>query len=284
MSASLQKFQNLIQAASNKFKLQPTPFLRQGSLNHPIKAVVFDVYGTLLLSGQSATSPQAKFPPLLREVSTLSEALWNELSQFKENLITQSHLIAKKSGTVSPEITINEIWLETLRSFPLFSLDCSLEEWVLREELSFNPCHPIPGVSLLLELLRSQSIPLGIISNAQWYTPLVLETLYQDDLSTLGFDQEHCLWSYQNGYSKPNPRLFQEMKESLHKRQISPSQCLYLGNDEHKDILPALEMGFQTALYVGDQTSIRHQITDQSAAHFVFSDYSDLTAALRFSP
>ena len=100
---------------------------------------------------------------------------------------------------------------------------------------------------------------MGIISNAQFYTPLILRWFLNSGLPDLGFEEDLLIYSYEMGCAKPSAALFKLAAHRLEKRGISPESVLYLGNDEKKDILPAKQTGFQTALFAGDARSLRRE-------------------------
>ena len=124
----------------------------------------------------------------------------------------------------------------------------------------------MPGASETLVTLRGRGLTLGIVSNAQFYTPLLFPALLGRDLEELGFEEDLCLFSYQHGVAKPGPALYRILHERLDQRGIAPAETLYLGNDAHKDIHPAAELGFHTVLFAGDNRSLRLH-SDQTALH-----------------
>ena len=97
----------------------------------------------------------------------------------------------------------------------------------------------------------------GIISNAQFYTPLLLEKFLNASLKKAGFADDLLIFSYQTEYAKPSEHLFHLAKRRLEKRGIATGETLYLGNDMLNDILPAQKIGFKTALFAGDKRSLR---------------------------
>ena len=47
------------------------------------------------------------------------------------------------------------------------------------------------------------------------------------------------------------------MQHLQHQYGISPEETLYVGNDKLNDIWPAAQLGLKTALFAGDQRSLR---------------------------
>ena len=122
-------------------------------------------------------------------------------------------------------------------------------------ELSENEVWPMPGSSQVLDKLHRNSLSLGIISNAQFYTPLMLRSFFPREISF--FQQKHKIWSYVLGIAKPDPALFQVFLENT--ESPAPDKMLYVGNDMLNDITGASLAGMKTALFAGDKRSLRQR-------------------------
>ena len=125
---------------------------------------------------------------------------------------------------------------------------------------------------------------MGIISNAQFYTPLLFEWFLNANLTELGFTPELVLLSYCYGQAKPSGLLFQRAVEQLKEMGIHKRSVLYLGNDMLNDIYPAHTVGFQTALFAGDARSLRWRKKDwrcrDLSADLVITDLMQLVGIL----
>jgi putative hydrolase of the HAD superfamily len=154
-----------------------------------------------------------------------------------------------------------------------------LKRFALEFEIMANPVWPMPGFERLLATCRESGLPMGIISNAQFYTPLLLQWFLETDLTDLGFKKDLLIYSFRLGCAKPSPKLFTLATDRLKKMGLSPEAVLYMGNDLQKDILPAKQAGFQTVLFAGDARSLR--LGDESAhrpaaADLIITDLSQL--------
>lgn len=129
-------------------------------------------------------------------------------------------------------------------------------------ELRVNPCWPMPGLETVLESLREKKLPLGIVSNAQFYTPLLFTAFFGQSPANLGFNEDLSVWSYREREGKPSRRLFEKLAAALLRRGLRPEETLYVGNDMRNDIAPAAACGFRTALFAGDRRSLRWRIGD----------------------
>ena len=100
-------------------------------------------------------------------------------------------------------------------------------------------------------------MPLGIISNAQFYTHDVVSALLGIGFDASTFDADLSVYSYLEREGKPSRRLFRKVAEAAKQRGMQNSEVLYIGNDFKKDIEPAHEVGFRTAFFAGDSRSFR---------------------------
>lgn len=193
-----------------------------------IKAVLFDIYGTLLISGAGESHPD----PRIRTAIEAAHAA---------------------SGLAFPEVDIREIHAALNPALA----PGEIEELALRHELTCNPTAEMPGAAGTLRELHRRGFTLGLISNAQFFTLPVLEGHLHAPLEALGIDPELVVFSYHLLRAKPDPFLFKAARDLLAGRGIAPAAVLYLGNDVRNDIDPARAAGFRTALFAGDARSLR---------------------------
>jgi FMN phosphatase YigB (HAD superfamily) len=91
-----------------------------------------------------------------------------------------------------------------------------------------------------LRQLHEKGAVLGIASNSQNYTLRELdEALRGAGLGVSIFDPHLCFWSFQHGFSKPDPHVFQILTARLEARGISPAETLMVGDRLDNDIEPA---------------------------------------------
>lgn len=193
-----------------------------------VRAVLFDVYGTLLKSAAGEIHPD----PALRE------------------LIERAHAA---SPHPFPEVDIREIHVAM---HPELSAE-AIERLAMEHERAVNPVCAMPGAVETLGALASRGVLLGLVSNAQFYTVQVMEACFGDSLASLGIDPGLCVFSYLERRAKPDVWLFEVARDRLLDRGIRPGEVLYVGNDVRNDIEPAKTVGFRTALFAGDETSLR---------------------------
>ncbi len=223
-----------------------------------ICCVLFDIYGTLLISASGEISLSTTPDKNIRRLARLLDKydLRSDPKQLQENLwaaVRADHAKNKKKGIDVPEVRIEEIWRQVLNINDLERI----KNFAIEYEWLVNPVYPMPGLSTMLGKLKQMDMHLGIVSNAQFYTPLLFEWLLGSDMADLGFEQDLIFFSYDHGCAKPSQALFNRALESLESKKISPARALYVGNDMLNDIYPAAMCGMNTALFAGDARSLR---------------------------
>jgi len=254
-----------IHALSSPLEPHPTDAVSKIKPLLGIRALLFDVYGTLVISASGdiglagEQDARASFDAALvaADIQASATAGPDKLEQ----AIRVFHAKRKAAGVEFPEVDILDIWGEVLASRE------DLARLAVEYECRVNPVWPMPGLAQLLEDLRQRGLVLGIVSNAQFYTPLMLEGFLDSSLDDLGFDAECCAWSYRLREAKPSTRIYEEALDGLERvHGIEPSEVLYVGNDIRNDIWPASLTGCRTALFAGDARSLRLRKDDPRCA------------------
>lgn len=213
-----------------------------------IRAVVFDLYGTLLISdaGGERSGPE----PDPEGLPGMGDRLVRTIARHHER--------RRAEGVAFPEVEIREVWAEALAAGG-FAVPAGeeLERLIVEHECRVHPVWPMPGAIELLGELRGRGLVLGIISNAQFYTLPVMEGLFGAGLDVLGFHPDLRVFSFEEGEGKPSLRLFEKLREKAAACGIDAHEILYLGNDWKKDIVTSRAVGFRSALFAGDARSLR---------------------------
>jgi len=236
----------------------PTGQRPKGSLRSEVHCILFDVYGTLFISESGdiglARNRSRKMENLaaLFEKYSIGRPVGAVLDSFF-TLIRSTHETMKQEGVDYPEIEVDKIWMQVLGTRDTDSIRAFAVEF----EFLVNPVYPMPHVDALLTACLHRSIPMGIISNAQFFTPMLFDIFFASNLYQLGFQKDLIHLSYKSGYAKPSFYLFEKAAARIQERGISLTNVLYIGNDMLNDIYPADRIGFQTALFAGDQRSLR---------------------------
>lgn len=239
-----------------------------------IRAVLFDLYGTLLVSGSGEVGTQAAandtavaeafaalgIQPSVSPANTLA-CLFDTIETMHEEL--------RQAGRDWPEIDVREVWSRVLDELAKTGgLDPDTREGIdvvrlaVEYEARANPAWPMPGACECLTTLGEHRMLLGIVSNAQFYTLELLEAIFGCRAEPLGFHPALQFYSYQHGWGKPSRRLFEMAARELSAQSIEPSAAVYVGNDMLSDIVAARDVGFHTALFAGDARSLRRRTND----------------------
>jgi putative hydrolase of the HAD superfamily len=236
----------------------PTALSPAGGIPAPAAGLLFDIYGTLFVSGSGdvgSTRRDAADQPALAALLdrySIPYAPADLLEQFF-CAIERAHTEARRTGIDFPEVDVRSIWQGVLG----IRQPETLRDFALEFELLANPVYPMPHLETMMAALRRRQLPLGIISNAQFYTPLLFRWFFGSEPSGFGFDPELTVYSYRFGRAKPSPRLFEHVAAILARRGIAAASVLYVGNDMLNDIFPAHAVGFRTVLFAGDSRSLR---------------------------
>ncbi|PXA04457.1 HAD family hydrolase [Coraliomargarita sinensis] len=238
-----------------------------------IKAVVFDVYGTLFSSGVGDISLATEdnrdtaIRAVLSDngVQILASAEGIRFDGILHDLIHQHQNRRRADGIEYPEVEIRAVWsdlIESLRAQGLIEaqIEPAIDTLVIDYETRVNAIQPMPELAEVLSELRARGLTLSIISNAQFYTPLLFSAFLGKNIDELGFCSKCNVWSYAELEGKPSQQLYQLAAERLEKHHRIPAEaCLYVGNDMRNDIWPARALGFRTALFAGDHLSLRRR-------------------------
>jgi len=259
----------------------PTGMSAPLTLLSGIRAVLFDVYGTLVISGSGDISVASA----MSDQQAVAEALhW---AGFSGNLaaageqgsaalldaIRQTHARQRQAGKDVPEVEIREEWQTVLTRLQQNGLidGAITPETLARVSLDYecrvNPVWPMPAAQATLQRLHARGLRLGIVSNAQFYTSLLFPALLGHTLDEFGIEPLMCAWSFELREAKPSVNLFRSVVERLQQEYgIAPAETVYVGNDMLNDLWTARQLGLKTALFAGDQRSLRLRPDDPRCA------------------
>jgi FMN phosphatase YigB (HAD superfamily) len=215
--------------------------------NMKLRAVIFDVYGTLMQVGPPPGNADTLWEKLFHEFFETPPPLRRlEFSLACSRAIALRHNAAHARGIAKPEILWPAIVAEVLPAFA--RLDAATQtEFVYRQIQIGRSISLMTGVGPTLRWLLDKHLTLGIASNAQAYTLRELDTVLKTDgLNFKVFDPDLAYWSFQNGFSKPDPHGYQMIRIRLEARGISPGQALMVGDRLDNDVTPARLQGLQT--------------------------------------
>lgn len=264
-------------------KIEPldTGMVPKYSKDKNIKAVIFDIYGTLLVSS-SGDVDQAEMSEsnLKRALSESNIDVHNNGVNSLEHILHDflytieiCHQEAKKNKVPYPEVDILSVWEIVLlhakrKNLISFNGEADIMRMTCVFEFLSNKVYPMPGMKETITSLAQKKLPLGIVSNAQFYTPVLMNYFldgsagFKEQITF--FDQELTVFSYKLGRGKPDISLFEDLVPVLLRNYgLLPKDVLFVGNDMLKDIYTSSQVGFKTALFAGDRRSLRMRSDDE---------------------
>lgn len=258
----------------------PTGCVPGGTLLDVPRCILFDVYGTLLISASGDISMGNAGPENDPRISALfrrfrihadPDVLMRRLTQ----AIKKAHEKQHRAGIDFPEVRIEDLWRQLIPGFNRREA----RRFAMHFEMIVNPVFPMPNAASMLQVCRSRGIPAGVVSNAQFFTPHVLAYFFGAPAAA-GFQKQLLLYSFAMQCAKPSPRIFDAARRRLSAMGIQPRHALFVGNDMRNDVLPAHRAGFKTALFAGDKRSLRRRENDpdcrNTAPDLVLTDFNQL--------
>jgi len=223
----------------NSEKLEPIattfcPNLKTDS-KEKIKAVIFDIYGTLLISS-SGDIDQASLDE--GNMQKAMEAGGFDLNNCKANVcnflldqlqqqIKSQQILLKEQGYPFPDVDIFKVWkamFEAAREKGFLKLTGN-ESWadtIMVFELLSNRVYPMPGMKEVLLEIKKLGLPMGIVSNAQFYTPIIMNYFLTGEFSNKQnidlFDEDLSVFSYKELRAKPDNALFDKFIQALNSK------------------------------------------------------------------
>lgn len=287
-------------------ELQPVPAtfcpdLKTDSLG-PVKAVIFDIYGTLLVSASGDIDEISLNTENMRkalkaggfDISNCNAEVCSFLLGLFPVKIKEQHEKLRRQEHPFPDIDIFKVWNEMFGEAENKKLlkrtgNESLAETILVFELLSNPVYPMPGMKEILLWIKEKGMPMGIVSNAQFYTPIIMNYFLTGEFSPKQeiefFEPELSVFSYKELRAKPDTALFEKFIPVLEsKYNIRASEAIFVGNDMLKDIYTANKTGLKTVLFTGDERSLRLRENDERVRRlspdYVINHLSQLTSIL----
>ncbi|MCG6940126.1 MAG: HAD family hydrolase [Thiohalocapsa sp.] len=260
-----------IRALTSPLTPQPTGAAPSLDPMAGIRAVLFDVYGTLVISGSGdigLTADTATGEPFADAWMAAELPATKLPADFDGRAaltaqIRADHARSRARGVAQPEVDILTIWQALLADLGLQPDVTQLRRFALEYELRVNPVWPMPALRAVIAGLADRGLVLGIVSNAQFYTPLMLHAFLGQPIDAAGFDPRCCAWSYRQGVAKPATAVYEPALACLREHHgIRPGQVLYIGNDMRNDVRPAQALGCRTVLFAGDARSLRLREND----------------------
>ena len=211
-----------------------------------VRAVIFDVYKTLLAVGPGPADSERRWADLARSTcGTPPRLSLAEFTAATAAVIAREHATARAAGINWPEIFWPDVVSAVLPEVDALP-PAVRETFLFRQKALAHTVGLMPGAAGVLGRLRDRGVPLGIASNAQPYTLLELaRELAPAGLGLADFAPDLSFWSFAHGFSKPDPHVFRLLTARLRARGIAASDTLMVGDRTDNDIEPARAQGWR---------------------------------------
>ena len=250
-----------------------------------VKAVVWDIYGTLLCISDGdllLQHPQAIRMQIAMEKTIEEFKMWNSMTRRPgkpyeyflpkyHNAIEELKLQATEKRGDTPEVNLAQVWkkLVQLLQHKDYQYDTALygdfdefcEKIAFYFHMSLQGVGLVPGAREVIETLAENNVPQGLLANGQAFTwaELLRQLQGADKIASLVnvLRPETAIISANLGIRKPSPSLFDACRDCWLERGFEPEQVLYVGTRISEDLAVAKKFGFRTALFAGNQLSLR---------------------------
>ena len=214
----------------------------------PVKAVIFDVYHTLLAVAGGPAAADDRWQELWGGyVGSPPGMLLTEFDEACRTVVASDHAPRKSAGDRWPEVDWRKVACRAAGGLSGLAPG-ALDDFLFRHAQLQRTTQAMPGGLPFLAGLRPQGILTGIASNAQRYT---FDELAAAGLPVDQFEPDLCFWSFEQGFSKPDPAVFSWLTARLAARGILPEETLMIGDRLDNDIEPARAAGWQVWHFQG---------------------------------
>lgn len=261
-----------------------------------IRAVTFDVYGTLLRitggkllpEGPDRLSRQIAFEKTVEEFNVWNflfrkpGAPWQQVYDQYKTLLEDRQLRSAVRKGERPEVDLAaDVWRPLIAQWDRkeFRYDETLlgDRDALAEKIAWffhsrlQAVEASQNAAATLRRIVDRGISVALMSDGQTFTPVQLmrSLATSSPRSEIAVDWSLSVLSYQHGVRKPSLSLYQTSLERFAARGIEPGQILHVGSRLKDDLGVARLRGMKTALYAGDSASLeatRDEVRDRRLA------------------
>lgn len=244
----------------------------------PVKAVLWNVYGTLLAipTGEVQFEAGLDFVTDAALDKTIKEfKMWQSMSRkpgapaaYMKELYRKAYDLVKLTG--GGEVPAEKVWEDIVNKLIKneYAFDAStygpIGEYVKKIAYFYHAsiqgtgCYP--GAAEALRVVADSGRRQGWLADGQCFTaPQLLRGLRAQDP---GFDLNAVtpadlrVLSVDHRVRKPSAELFEAAADALARRGVTPAETLHVGSSIPRDIAPAKKAGMRTALFAGDKASL----------------------------
>jgi len=219
-----------------------------------IKAVIFDLYGTLMTSHEASESIEEALSKILREAGY--EIYFQEVWAARQ-------FVAFIDYTRGRANTPHEYYAKVLERLEIHP-DSRLVDKFVNKDFEMQKNELYPDVAATVNKLKTRGIKTAILTTiATWrFMPLLEQNKIEIDFVCTAREAAAV---------KPNPRIYQIV---LTRFGINAEEAMMVGDDIKTDILPAKSLGIKAVLL---SRNIR---TDRKDADHTVSSLTEITDLL----
>lgn len=245
----------------------------------PVRAVLWNVYGTLLAvpTGELQFEAQIEFATDAAFDKTVQEfKMWQSMSRkpgapgaYMKELFKKAFDLVRLTG--GGEVKAELIWDDIVKKLMTkeYSYDAAQygppAEYVKKiayfYHASVQGCGAYPGAAEALRRVSAAGRKQGLLADGQCFTPpqLLKGLQAQDPHLDLGLHLPADLrvLSADVGVKKPGDELFRAALAAVRAKGIAAAEVLHVGSSLTRDIAPAKKLGMKTALFAGDKGSLQ---------------------------
>jgi FMN phosphatase YigB (HAD superfamily) len=216
-----------------------------------VRAIICDVYKTILDVREAPSDAEDRWRTLFEEALGSPPALTlEELAIRCRGIVLEDHREARGRGISYPEVNWPSVMKRALPMLDALPHD-ELDALIFHHAQLSRTLEMMPGCCAFLRKCAERGILLGIASNAQAYSLSELQlALREAGLDSTIFQPDLIFWSFQHGFSKPDPYIFQILRARLQNRRVESFETLMIGDREDNDLSPARTVGWETWLFL----------------------------------
>lgn len=250
-----------------------------------IKAVVWNVYGTLLTisDGQLLLRhPQAIRMQVAMEKTIHEFNMWASMTRRPgqpweyflpkyNDAVEQATLAGGCQKGDFPEVNSAQVWAKLLELLSRKEYEYDEDRYGDWDEyaekvayffqLCLQGCQGAKSALQSVTAVAEAGLQQGLLAEAQPYTlaQLLQGLERQGRLPPLAklFAPGCLIQTYELGVRKPSLSLYRQCRERFGELDIAPEQILYVSSRVAEDLAVAKQQGFRTALFAGDKLSLK---------------------------
>lgn len=249
-----------------------------------IRAVTFDVYGTLLritggqlsLDGPDRLSVQIAFEKTVEEFNIWNFLFrkpgppWQQVYEQYKRLLDDARMTSPVRKGELPEVdAARDLWRPLIAQWDRkeFAYDENSlgDRDSLAEKIAYffhsrlQGIEAAPHAASTVATLAGAGLRVALLSDGQVFTLVQLQRALavQHPAAMDALDLSCSVLSCREGVRKPSPSLYERCLDRLREQGVEPSAVLHVGSRLKDDLGVARRLGMRTALYAGDSESLQ---------------------------